>query len=280
MIFDKIIDVYDSFTKTEKKIADYVMKKPQKVLELSISDLCNEVGAKSEASVVKFYRKIDLESFQQFKVLLAQNIANDPVQLLYEDVSLDDDVNSIVEKTFKASARAVLDSLKKLDIKALEKAVELFSKASFVIFFGYGASAAVALDAYHKFVRIGKKSIFSNDSHINAMQLAQCGPDDLFVVISHSGETKELIELVDQALENGIKVVGITGNPHSTIARKVTVCLSTFTREMRFRTDAMTSRIAQLTILDSIYTCLAVKNVDYSTKALNRSKLAVSKLKK
>jgi DNA-binding MurR/RpiR family transcriptional regulator len=277
-ILQTLRTVYDSLTAAEKRIADVILTNPRGVLECSISELSRLANVKSEASVVKFYRKLNLSSFQQFKVLLAQDLSKAPLEIVYEDVSEQDDLKTITQKIFKATVKAILDTLDSIDFDAIEKATDLIKEANRVLFFGFAASAAVAFDAFHKFSRIGKNCLFSNDEHIMATLLANSIAGDVLVAVSHSGETKSMVSLAKKAIGLGVPVVTVTGNRKSSLAKVSTVVLCTNTRETRIRTDAMTSRIVQLVILDTIYTMLAAKDPK-AVESLNKSRLAVSELK-
>jgi len=277
-VIQRIKEKYDEFTNAEKKIADTILSDPKGIIESSISDLSEKAGVKSEASVVKFYKKLGLNSFQQFKVLLAQSISRAPLEIVYEDVSSEDDTKTITEKIFKATVRAILDTLNWLDIDSIERTVDLFKNAQRIIFIGFAASAAVAFDAFHKFTRIGKNCLFSNDEHIIAAILATASPSDLLVAISHTGETISVVNFAKKAKEMKMPVVTITGNRKSTLAKYSDVVLATNTKETKIRTDAMTSRIVQLVILDTIYTLLAARD-PRAIENLNKSRLAVSELK-
>ncbi|MCS7174796.1 MurR/RpiR family transcriptional regulator [Pseudothermotoga sp.] len=277
-VLQTIRENYRDLTQAERQIADVILQNPRTVLECSISELSQLAGVKSEASVVKFYRKIGLTSFQQFKVLLAQELSKAPLEIVYEDISEGDDSKTITQKIFKATVRAILDTLDTVDIKSLEKATELFLSAKRLLFFGFAASAAVAFDAFHKFTRLGKHCLFSNDEHIMATILATATKEDLVVAISHTGETKSIVALAKKAIEVNVPVVAITGNPKSSLAKISSVVLVTNTKETRIRTDAMTSRIVQLVILDTIYTLLATKDPN-AIENLKKSRLAISELK-
>jgi len=273
-----IKEKYDEFTNAEKQIADVILSDPGGVIESSISDLSKKAGVKSEASVVKFYKKLGLNSFQQFKVILVQSISRAPLEIVYEDVSTEDDTRTITEKIFKATVRAILDTLNSIDVESIKKAVEMFREARRIIFIGFAASAAVAFDAFHKFTRIGKNCLFSNDEHIIATILATASPGDLLVAVSHTGETISVVNFARKAREMRIPVVAITGNKKSTLAKYSDVVLVTNTKETKIRTDAMTSRIVQLVILDTIYTLLAARDPK-AIENLNKSRLSVSELK-
>jgi len=270
---------YKIFTKSEKRIADIILENPYKILEMSISELSKLANVRSEASVVKFYRKLNLSGFQQFRVLLTQELASNNMELVYEDVLESDNTKVVAEKIFKATAKAIFDTLETLDLEAVEKATDLFSKAKEIVFFGFAGSGAVAFDAFHKFIRIGKKCLYSRDEHVMATVVCGMNSDNVLVLISHSGETKSLSTFAERALKKNVPVVVITGNKESTLAKKSTVTLSTNTREIRFRTDAMTSRIVQLVILDTIYTLLAARNPSKVIEHLEKTRVAVSEFK-
>jgi len=277
-ILQIIREKYDSFTNAEKRIADVILQNPRKVLEISISELSKYANVKSEASVVKFYRKINLSGFQQFKVLLAQSLSEAPLEIVYEDISETDSTKTVTEKIFKATVRGILDTLNTIEIEKIEKAAELFKEAERIIFFGFAASAAVAFDAFHKFTRIGKSCLFSNDEHMMVTIVANLKKSDLLVTISHTGETKSIVSMATKAVKQKIPVIAITGNKKSSLAKISTVTLVTNTKETRIRTDAMTSRIVQLVILDTIYTLVASRDKN-AVKSLKRSRFAVSELK-
>ncbi|PLV57406.1 MurR/RpiR family transcriptional regulator [Thermotoga sp. SG1] len=277
-VIQMIKEKYDEFTNAEKQIANVILSDPRGIIEDSISDLSKKAGVKSEASVVKFYKKLGLNSFQQFKVLLVQSISRAPLEIVYEDVASEDDTRTITEKIFKATVRAILDTLNSLEVESIEKAVEMFKSAQRIIFIGFAASAAVAFDAFHKFTRIGKNCLFSNDEHIIATILATASSSDLLVAVSHTGETISVVNFAKKAKEMKMPVVAITGNRKSTLAKYSDVVLVTNTKETKIRTDAMTSRIVQLVILDTIYTLLAARDPK-AIENLNKSRLAVSELK-
>ncbi len=274
-----IMKRYNDLTKAEKRIADIILKDPQGALEMSISELAKKADVKSEASVVKFYRKLGLSGFQQLKVLLTQELVRNSLELVYEDVNEYDPPHVVAEKIFKATVKAIFDTLSTLDIQSLKEAVDLFDRARRIVFFGFGGSSAVALDAFHKFIRIGKDCLYSSDEHIMATIICGMTPNDLLVLISHSGETKSLVEFADRVLKSKIPVVVLTGNRESSLAKRSTVTLFTNTREIRFRTDAMTSRIVQLVILDTIYTLLAAREPEKTIQHLNKTRMAVSEFK-
>ena len=97
------------------------------------------------------------------------------------------------------------------------------------------------------------------DSHEQLMRAAVTGPDEVFVIISHTGATRDLIEVAELARSRGAKVVAVTSYGRSPISRVADVLLNVSTPETLYRTEALTSRLAMLTITDILYVGVSVK---------------------
>jgi hypothetical protein len=76
----------------------------------------------------------------------------------------------------------------------------------------------VALDAQHKFFRLGVNTISYSDGHMQVMSATLLGPGDCVVVISNSGRTRDLMDACDIARRNGATTIVITatGSPLAT----------------------------------------------------------------
>ena len=144
---------YPSLARSEKKVARYILSNPADVVNMSSIQLGSEVGV-SESTVVKCCQRLGFEGFSHLKMALVRDLATTPASA-FGEVEPDDDINTIKEKLFQANAQALSDTLKVLDAKELEKAVEIIEGARKLGFFGVGASGMVAHDAQSKFMRIG-----------------------------------------------------------------------------------------------------------------------------
>jgi DNA-binding MurR/RpiR family transcriptional regulator len=82
------------------------------------------------------------------------------------------------------------------------------------------------------------------------------------VGISHTGRTKDTFQAIQIAKEKGAKTICITSFTQSPIYDICDVKLVTSTSETRFLKEAVSSRIAQIALLDSLYTCIAIKKYD------------------
>jgi len=134
----------------------------------------------------------------------------------------------------------------------------------------------VAMDAFHKFVRTGIKAFAFIDSHFQLMSASQLGENDVAVVISHSGTNKDTLNILKTAKKNGAKTIGITSFPKSPICQFSDVALYTSSEETEYRSEALSSRIAQLSLIDALYVNIMVLNKEKAKQSLGKVREAIS----
>jgi DNA-binding MurR/RpiR family transcriptional regulator len=220
--------------------------------------------------VINFCRKLGLSGFQQLKLSLAQETVQ-PVQFIHEDLERTDDTDTVCRKIFHSGIQALRDSLSVLDPKSLNKAVDIFRAAKRIEIYGVGSSAPIAEDAHYRMLRIGLDAKVVIDSHIQAISASQANPDVAILTVSHSGATHETVTSTKLARAAGAKTVVITNFARSPIQAHADVVLFTMARETLFRTEAMTSRIAQLCVVDALIAALALADYDRATESLKHT---------
>ena len=276
-IRDRISALENRLTLSEQKIGAALLKHPEPFL-LALGDLAKLSGV-SDATVVRFCRRLGFGSYQELKVALAQESTETTTSAIYEDVQLDDPSPAVLAKVFGQSIDALRTTEALLNKQAFDQAAEWVTSAKRLYFLGVGASGSIALDAAHKFLRLGGTSVALTDSHIAAITASHLSPADTLIAISHSGESVEVLESVKQALQHTPRVVALTGYSSSSLCQLVPTALITAAREARFRSDAMASRLAQLALIDSLYVIAVCRRGQEAVEAVNRSRLAVARRK-
>jgi DNA-binding MurR/RpiR family transcriptional regulator len=252
-----------------QRIADFIVHHPQDVVHMSVSEVAEKTGS-SEGSVVGFCKSVGATGFQQMKILLAQEIVR-PVQIIHEDLEPQDTVPTVVRKIFQSNVQTLHDTGAALDIKAVDRAVALLKSAERIEIYGIGSAAPIAEDAQYRMLRIGLNVKAVVDSHMQAISASLAGPKVATLTISHSGSTHETIAATRLAKESGARTICITNFGKSPLQAFADVVLFTMARETRFRTEAMTSRLAQLAIIDVLIACLALTDYDKSVETLRRT---------
>lgn len=255
-----------TLTRSARQIADCVLGNPEKIMKMSVTELAEAAGV-SEGSVINFCRGLGMTGFQQFKLSLAQELVK-PIQYIQEDLARDDDNETICRKIFAAGAQALRDTLSVLEPAALGKAIDAISAAKRVEVYGIGSSAPIAEDAYYRMLRIGMEAKVVVDSHVQAISASRTDPEVAVLTISHSGATHETVASTKLAKEAGATTIVVTNFARSPILAHADVVLYTMAQETRFRTEAMTSRIAQLCVVDALIAGLALADYDRSTGTL------------
>lgn len=257
----------DSLSPVSQRIIDYIIEHQADVIHMSVSEVAAAVGV-SIGSVVRVCQQIGLKGFQDLKIMLAREIV-EPVKFIHEDVNAADDTRTVVEKVLQSDIKALIDTLKVLDVSAMAKAVDMILKAKRVEFYGIGSAGPIAVDIYYRMLRIGINCVVSTDSHMQAVSASLTDENVVIVTISHSGSTRETVDAMRLAKQAGAKTISITNYGKSPIQDYTDVVLYTAATETRFRTEAMTSRIAQLSVADALYVCVAIAQFEESMKNIN-----------
>ncbi|MBT2188782.1 MurR/RpiR family transcriptional regulator [Sphingobium nicotianae] len=258
-----------NMARSAQRIAQFILERPEDIVGMSVTELSEATGV-SEGSVINFCRSIGLSGFQQMKLSLAQEIVQ-PVQFIHEDLDRDDDIDTVCRKVFHSGIQALRDTLSVLEPESLAQAVSVVRAAKRVEVYGIGSSAPIADDAHYRLLRIGIDARAVTDSHVQAISASRCGPDVAAITISHSGATLETVAATRLAKEAGAKTIVITNFARSPIQAFADVVLFTMARETRFRTEAMTSRIAQLCVVDALIAGLALVDYDHATDVLKKT---------
>lgn len=248
---DKIQSHLELLSKSERKVAEVILASPQTAIHSSIATLARMADV-SEPTVNRFCRRLDTKGFPDFKLHLAQSLANG-TPYVNRNVEEDDCVDAYTSKIFE-SVMASLDTVKaNLDIAAINRAVDLLTQAKKISFFGLGASAAVAHDAMNKFFRFNIPVVYFDDIVMQRMSCMNSGEGDVVVLISHTGRTKNLVEMAHLARENDATVLAITSRD-TPLAQAATLALLLDVPEDTDVYMPMVSRIAQLTLIDVLAT--------------------------
>lgn len=252
-----------------RSIAAFVLENPAQVVGMSVTELAESTGA-SDGSVINFCRQLGLSGFQQFKLSLAQETVK-PVQFIHEDLQPSDDTGAVCRKMFSAGIQALRDTLSVLDPDAVASAVKAIKAAERIEIYGIGSSAPIAEDAQYRMLRIGLNVKVVTDSHIQAISASLTGPNVVVLTISHSGATHETLASTRLAKEAGATTIVVTNFANSPIQAFADIKLFTMARETKFRTEAMTSRIAQLCVLDTLVAGIALDDYEQSVSVLQKT---------
>jgi RpiR family carbohydrate utilization transcriptional regulator len=140
----------------------------------------------------------------------------------------------------------------------VNQVVDKLIQAKRIYFFGLGASGSVARDAEHKFFRFNLPVSSHEDVLMQRMLASTGGAGDLFFIVSHTGRTKEIVEVAEIARNNGSIVIGLTA-PDSPLAAMSTLAMDVDVPENTDEYMPMASRIVHLVVLDVLATGMTLR---------------------
>ena len=270
--FIRIQGTYSSLRTAEQRVADFILKHAEELIYLTVTELAERTQT-SESTVVRLCQKIGYKGYQEFKIMLARDLVG-PTETVYEEIGSGDSLEALKTKVFQANAQALKDTIEVLSDDELKKAVEALARAKRVEIYGIGGSAPLALDAYHKFMKLGLPTVWLNDSDLMAMSSSLLTVGDVALGISHTGASRDVCDAMENAQNAGATTICITHRATSPITKASNVKLFTAAKETAFGSDAMSSRIAQLSIIDVLYAGVANQDYDHALAKIQKTREA------
>lgn len=271
--YSRIQEKLESLSKMERKTAECMAENQDKLIYSSITELA-ELAGTSEATVTRVCTKLGYSGFQALKVSVARELVSQQ-EKIHEDLKADSPPEVIIDKIFSSAIHTLTMTRKALDGKAVESSIDALCRARRIVVIGNGNSGAIALDAQHKFLRIGLNVSAYTDDHMQMIAVVSMTKEDVLIAISHSGSSRDVAEAMQLAKENGATVISITNNGISPVSKLADIRLYTYSQETKYRTYAISSRMAELTIIDTLYTGVslrlggkAIQNFEALEKAL------------
>ncbi|NRA64772.1 MAG: transcriptional regulator HexR [Pseudobacteriovorax sp.] len=255
-ILQKINKARVSLSKSELKVADVVLSDPNSTIRSSIASLARSAEV-SEPTVNRFCRSLDCSGFPDFKLKVAQSLANG-TPYVNSNVEPNDTVEDFAIKIFEMTMASLEDAKSNLDYKLIGRSVDILAQAKKIEFYGLGASASVAIDAQHKFFRLNTPVVAYTDNMMQRMAAAATTRGDCVVVISYTGRTIATIEAARIAKEAGATVIGVT-QPESPLSQHCNLVLGVETAEDTDIYTPAVSRMVHLAIIDVLATGVTLR---------------------
>jgi DNA-binding MurR/RpiR family transcriptional regulator len=267
-----------SLSPAEQRVARLVIADPAQAARRTITDLATAAET-SEATVIRFCRSVGMDGYPQLRIRLAAEAARrvEPpdARVVGGDIPPGADLAQIIATIAFNDARTVEETAEQLDPAVCERIVEAIGAAGRVDIYGAGASGFVASDFQQKLHRIGRVAFYWPDVHTALTSAALLGRGDVAIGISHTGTTSDVIDVLEQARARGATTVALTNFPRSPITEVADHVLTTAARETTYRSGAMASRLAQLTVVDVLFVGVAARNRTRARRALEVTAEAV-----
>jgi arabinose-5-phosphate isomerase len=136
-----------------------------------------------------------------------------------------EEIIKVGQEVLEIESQAVRGLVPKLDQSFAQAVDLLFRTKSRIIVTGMGKSGLIGRKVAATLASCGTPAIYIHPADAGHGDLGMILRDDVIVAITYSGETREIVDLLDFMKRIGIQLITITGNPHSKIARHSDIVL-------------------------------------------------------
>lgn len=242
MKYEVLIKSYfPSLTKTEKIVADYILKNPEKIIYSTLRELA-EATKVGEATIVRFCNKIGCNKFAELKLLIAK----------YNNEEEREESNSLLDKVSNKIKDIIDNSKSILDEQKVYQVADLINNARHLYIYGVGSSGISAREAETVFNRMGLYSISVTDSHFQTIYASNMSKKDVIIAFTISGITKDIYDSVKIAKDSNATLIVITNYIESPIAKLADTILLTAAKEHILDGGTTGGNISQLFVIDCI----------------------------
>lgn len=271
----KIKHLYSAMGKAERQIADWIEENPGRIISLSIVELAEQCGC-SEATIVRFSKRLGMSGFQELKISLASEGGGAPVST---HIAKEDSPYQIYEKVCNDIFLSLEKTKQVLNPEALDKASRALCNAGKIALFGLGNSASIAMDASHKFLRAGLSAVAYSDNHMQVIAASHLQPGDVAFAVTHSGSSKDIVEALQIARQRGATTIAITNSGKSPVLKQSDIVLFTAAEETRHNILGLTSRLTQLSIIDALYFSVVYTRSQEALESIQQTERALQSKK-
>jgi DNA-binding MurR/RpiR family transcriptional regulator len=277
-VLARLTTLVPSLRESERKIADYMLARPNELIYLSVTELAGRTDT-SEATVIRFAQRLGYAGYAALKIALTIEL-RESTPPLSSDLAPESDLATLKRRIIQVNVESLNDTVQMLDDTALGEAVAALSTAGRVEVYGSGGSAVVAQDAYFMLMQIGIPIVAVTDPHLQLMSAVQLGKGDVAMAISLSGSTRDSVAALKAARDAGATCICITRYARSPITRVAHITLLAAARPATVGGHNLLGRVAQLAVIDVVAAAVTLARGEAAVETLTRGRMMVETTKR
>ncbi|MBE6694861.1 MAG: MurR/RpiR family transcriptional regulator [Ruminococcaceae bacterium] len=262
---------YGEMGKSEKKIADWLFSHSGEAFPYSITELAEKCDS-SEATIVRFSKRLGFNGYQDLKIALAQELEK---KIITPYITAEDSCFEMLEKLCNDIYLSLERTKKNIGSANMTEASEVIAKARKVILIGLGSSSTVAAEASNKFLRAGCNAYSYSDTHMQAIAVSQLSYGDVLIGISQSGSSKDIVECLRLAKTRGATTICVTAKERSPITKQSDIVLITDTEELRHSDLGLSSHLSRTVVMDALCYRIAYMNEEKTIEGMNQGEISL-----
>ncbi len=283
MIFEKLRQ-NKNLSEVERGLAAYILKNPGSVVEMNIRELA-QASFSSPSTITRLCRKLGTRGYTDFKVRLSGELHQEENGHPSIDANVPFSSGDSMEKIAKTIADISMESIqgtyRSLQYGRMENIVRCMMKSQRIDVYGEGDSLYAAFEFKNKMLRIGRTVCIEMGVTQQSYQALGSDPSHCAVLISYSGENKNVIKVADILHKRRVPIVLITSEESSTLCRYASFIIHTGAQEKPLMVAKLTtygSQIAVHYVLDVLFSFIYAKNYDENRKTAIENEMYLDRI--
>ena len=278
MIIAQIHNMFENLTQTEKRIASYVLKFPEKILNMTARELADVCGT-APSAVNRMCKSVGVEGFAKLKIDLASAISRDAGERNNGPFNREDNEKTIFNKVFSSGINAIKNTFQMLDFTNIRSMAEKLVSAKRIFVFGVGTSSVIATDAAYRLSQLGVHAYAYTDILQMGVMAKNMGDGDVAFGISHSGMTKAVVDTMRAAKQAGATTMALTSFVKSLLNEESDSSICVYADEKNYPVEAVSARVAHICIIDALMLTIASFNYDDYAKHISLRNAALDNIR-
>lgn len=266
-----------NFTNVEINIADYLLENQDQIKNQSAHYIANQLYT-SPSMITRFCQKIGYQGFNDFKEAYLQEIAY--LKSHFDTIDPNypfkyNDKNIVVANKIGSLYHEIIDdTLVLLDHDSLQNAINALKQSQVIYLYSAGVQADLAKTFKDKMLKIGKNVVVETRMNEIFYRALFADKNDLFIIISYSGEVESLLRGVEKLKERNIPIIAITSYGKNSLSKLASHVLYVASKEKLVNNlGSFSMNLATLLLLDILY--VNIFNDDF--KSHQQQKLTATK---
>lgn len=255
---------FHQMSKSQQKIADFIMKSAERIPFYTEEDIAVKVGV-SIATVSRFWRIIGYDNLKSFKKYLQETQHSTPARKMQHVLEKTD--REVVVRMITSAAVNLEETARRISLDAFDRTVEALNAAATIYVHGPGSTSCLTDLLRFRLNRIGMEvRIMAQSGHELLESLVHAGPKDVVLFFGFVRKSPEATVILEQAAESGYTTILITDLLLSDMIDDSDIVLQVD----RGDADVFHSLVAPMTIVESLSVALAGQRGDAAMDKLKQ----------
>lgn len=270
-VIETVRKQYDALTQSQKRIAEAIVDDPEFVAFATVDKFAQRLGF-SPSTIVRFAYKVGLDGYQDLQDRV-RTLVRSQMRSVAESFEAASVTTHLQGSTFGASFDNDLEHLRRtilsLDLKALEQAVDILDAAQRIYVSGDITSYSVAHFAALAINRARGNVFLVRADGEGASRLIEIGPEDALLAFTFPPYSRNVLRVVEWAIERGAATIGVTDHAVSPVGRLVSLVVPAVASGL----GPQNTLVPAMAIANGLINALALRGEDRATpryKAVNR----------